>query len=80
MQHPALDDTEDQQYNKDEARARKALDVLKNEVPKSEFMTNMIGGEGVWDEYVKKAELGDPSGFQYDIEVNPIIPLKRAGK
>lgn len=63
-----------EQRNKDGARARKALDVLKNEVPKSETMTNNIDdyGRRLYAGNLKKAELGDPSGFQQEVEVNPI--------
>lgn len=67
-----------EQRNKDEARARKALDVLKNEVPKSELMTKGCdeATRRFYAEYLKKAELGDPSGFQQDIAVTHFTPLR----
>lgn len=62
-----------EQRNKDQVRARKALDVLKNDVPKSEFMTTLDEpGRRFYADYLKKAELGDPSGFQQDVTVNPV--------
>lgn len=70
-----------EQRNKDEARARKALDVLTNEVPKSWSMTK--GSDETvrrfFSEYLKKAELGDPSGFQRDVELNG-LKMQRSSK
>jgi len=63
-----------EQRNKDSNRAQVALNVLKNEVPKSYYMTKVIDQAGVdfFKKNLKKAELGDPSGFQYDLTVNKV--------
>jgi hypothetical protein len=62
-----------EQRNKDEERAQRALDVLRNEVYKSEFFLHYLDeyGRECLEEYLTKAELGDPSGYQYDRGVNP---------
>lgn len=67
-----------EQQGKDESRARKALDVLKNEVPKSWSMTKGSDQSvrNAYAEFLKKAELGDPSGFQGDVELNG-LEMKR---
>lgn len=68
-----------EQRNKNPQRAAKALAVLKNEVPKSEYMTKILdeAGRRMFAEDLKKAELGDPSGFQRDITVNPVKLLRK---
>lgn len=70
-----------EQRGKDEARERAALAVLKNEVPKS---ATMVKGSDeatkrFYDEYLRKAELGDPSGFQSDVELNG-LKMQRTNK
>ena len=67
-----------EQRGKDAKRASKALDVLKNEVPKSKMMTEGAD-QSVRDfyaRYLKKAELGDPSGFQRDVELGGLKMLR----
>jgi hypothetical protein len=60
---------------KDPGRAAKAFSVLKNEAPRSDVMTTYLDdiGRNMWQEYVRKAEAGDPSGFQADVEANPFV-------
>jgi hypothetical protein len=61
------------QRKKDAKRERAAFRVLTKQVPSSHFMASMDeGGKTLFAEYVKKAELGDPSGFQEDVDANPI--------
>ena len=63
-----------EQRGKDPAREAAALDVLKNQVPEKDFMTKYADASthGVWTEYVSQAEMGDPSGIQRDVDVNPM--------
>lgn len=67
-----------EQRAKNPARAQEALDFLKNEAPKSEYMTKRLDetGRQFHAEYLKKAELGDPSGFQRDTELNGVKLLR----
>ena len=69
-----------EQRGKDEARARNALAVLENEVPKSKMMTEGAdeATRRFFAEYLKKAKLGDPSGFQRDVELNGLKLVRRA--
>lgn len=62
------------QRGKDPTRENAALRVLKSEVPKCEFMTKYLdeAGRQYFDGYVRRAQLGDPSGFQQDVTVNPM--------
>ena len=62
-----------EQRGKDEDRAEKALHMLKYVIPEGEYMTEMLdqAGRDFHKEYVRKAELGDPSGFQHHVTVNP---------
>lgn len=67
-----------EQRGKDPKREAKALDVLKNQVPKSDLMTTYCD-QNTRDWYAKclqQAELGDPSGFQQDIAVNDITVVR----
>lgn len=54
-------------------RARRALVVLADQVPRTESMT-IYSDETVrrrWTEIIKKARAGDPSGIQEDVKMNP---------
>ncbi len=57
----------------DSARESAALRVLRDDVPACAFMTTYLDDDGrsLYAEYIQKAELGDPSGFQQDTEANP---------
>ncbi|MDO8964133.1 MAG: hypothetical protein Q7W30_06515 [Coriobacteriia bacterium] len=61
-----------EQRGKDPARAAKALDILRNKVPKSRLMTEYSDESvrRIYTDALAKAELGDPSGIQRDIELN----------
>lgn len=61
------------QRGKDANREEAALKVLENDVPGCEFMTAYLdeGGRALYGQYLQKAKLGDPSGFQQDVEANP---------
>ncbi|MDO8964420.1 MAG: permease prefix domain 1-containing protein [Coriobacteriia bacterium] len=64
---------------KDPARAAAALHVLRDEAPRSEFMTTFSDDttREFWARYLQQAGAGDPSGFQQFMDANP-IPLVRA--
>lgn len=69
-----------EQRGKDEARAEKALHMLKYVIPEGEFMREKLdqAGRDLHAENVRKAELGDPSGFQHFVTVNPMSLYRTA--
>lgn len=68
-----------EQRNRDREREDVAINMLKNVIPECEFMREKIdeAGRRLYYEYLRKAELGDPGGFQHDVSVNP-MKLERA--